>query len=145
MMKFANIILQDRFLLNSLAKVGFTKRYQTLYRFFEPIGLYGLHSRFNASQYSFMHGHHMYSARINPREAFDVTKNPSDVQAIHRTVRKRLTDMFQRFRQVNPSEDLVLDTTDQVLGGRLNGQFMARGIQNTKKQRQSLSGRRERQ
>ncbi|GIL86099.1 hypothetical protein Vretifemale_14543 [Volvox reticuliferus] len=119
---------QDRFFLNSLAKANFTKRYQTLFRFFQPIGNYGLHSRYNSSQFLGMFGQHMYYGMINPSAAFDITKDPRDIMAIRDHARQRLNDLFQKYRKQLPTESLVNNTIHSILEGRFQGHAVVHNI-----------------
>ncbi|GIL61967.1 hypothetical protein Vafri_16216 [Volvox africanus] len=130
---------QDRFFLNSLSNANFTKRYQTLFRFFQPIGSYGLHFRYNNSHFVKMFGQHMYNGAIDPNAAFDVTKDPRDIRAIQDSVRQRLNDLFQRYRKRSPTESLVNETICSILEGRLHGHAMARNIRGGSKTRKTLS------
>ncbi|GIL50337.1 hypothetical protein Vafri_6577 [Volvox africanus] len=122
---------QDRFFLNSLAKVNFTKRYQTLFRFFQPIGVSGLHFKYNTSRFVHMFGKHMYNGFINPSAAFDVTKDPGHIKAIKDSVRQRLSRLFQKYRRSFPSESLVNSTFFGIMEGRLNGQGVAHNLRGT--------------
>ncbi|GIL53695.1 hypothetical protein Vafri_9330 [Volvox africanus] len=125
---------QDRFFLNSLAKVNFTKRYQTLFRFFQPIGSAGLHFKYNTSYFVKIFGQHMYNGLINPSAAFDVTKDPRDIKAIRDSVRQRLNRLFQKYRRSFPLESLVNSTFYGVMEGRLNGQIVAHNLRGTDKE-----------
>ncbi|GLI65637.1 hypothetical protein VaNZ11_009235 [Volvox africanus] len=129
---------QDRFFLNSLANANFTKRYQTLFRFFQPIGSYGLHFRYNTSHFVKLFGQHMYNGAISPSAAFDVTKDPRDIRAIQDSVRQRLNDLFQRYRERLPTESLVNETICSVFEGRLHGHVMARNIRGSYKTLKTL-------
>ncbi|EFJ50989.1 hypothetical protein VOLCADRAFT_88170 [Volvox carteri f. nagariensis] len=120
---------QDRWFINSLAKFGFAKRYQTLFRFFKPIGNYGLHFRMNESRFYDIFGHSMYDGRIDPNAAFDVTKDPNNCEAVKTSVRERLTALFGKYRTgASPSEVLVNNTYHGILEGRLNGLEVVRDI-----------------
>ncbi|EFJ50836.1 hypothetical protein VOLCADRAFT_88167 [Volvox carteri f. nagariensis] len=113
---------QDRWFINSLAKFGFTKRYQTLFRFFEPIGSYGLHFRMDESRFYDMFGRGMYGGRIDPYAAFDVTKDPQNVEAIKTTVRERLTSLYDKYWDGRLPQNAVVNSTFYALiEGRLNG------------------------
>ncbi|EFJ44646.1 hypothetical protein VOLCADRAFT_95055 [Volvox carteri f. nagariensis] len=124
---------QDRFFLNSLAKANFTKRYQTLFRFFEPIGSYGLHFKHNSSFFQGMFGRNMYAGTVDPQAAFDVTKDPRNVEAIRDGVRERLTNLIMKYRKAKPSDELVGNTFDSLMAGRLQGQTVVQNIQGTNK------------
>ncbi|EFJ50990.1 hypothetical protein VOLCADRAFT_88171 [Volvox carteri f. nagariensis] len=120
---------QDRWFINSLSKFGFTKRYQTLFRFFEPIGSYGLHFHMNESLFYEMFGRGMYGGRIDPNAAFDVTKDPADGDAIKATVQERLTALFNKhWAGAAPPPDLMNTTYHGILEGRLNGLEVVRDI-----------------
>ncbi|GLI71598.1 hypothetical protein VaNZ11_016862 [Volvox africanus] len=124
---------QDRFFLNSLATANFTKRYQTLFRFFQPIGSSGLHFKYNTSHFVKIFGQHMYNGLIDPSAAFDVTKDPRDIKAIRDSVRLRLNRLFQRYRRSFPLESLVNSTFYGIMEGRLNGQGVAHNIRGADK------------
>ncbi|GIL47286.1 hypothetical protein Vafri_4141 [Volvox africanus] len=117
-----SVLSQDRWFIYSMAKSGFAQRYQTLFRFFEPIGYYGLHFHWNQSLFFGLFGRGMFNGRIKPAAAFDVTKDPAHGQAIKATVRARLTTLCDKYwAGLPPPEDLIDEWYHGVLEGRLNG------------------------
>ncbi|GLI58825.1 hypothetical protein VaNZ11_000589 [Volvox africanus] len=121
-MEDTSVLSQDRWFIFSLAKSGFALRYQTLFRFFEPIGYYGLHFQYNQSQFFGVFGRGMFNGRIKPAAAFDVTKDPAHGQAIKATMRARLTTLYDKYWSGSPPpEGVVEEWYHGVLEGRLNG------------------------
>ncbi|GIL98170.1 hypothetical protein Vretimale_3599 [Volvox reticuliferus] len=117
-----SVLSQDRWFINSMALSGFAQRYQTLFRFFQPIGYYGLHFQMNESHFFGLFGRGMFNGRINPAAVFDVTKDPAHAAAMKATVRARLETLYNKYwGGLPPPEELVNDTFHGLLEGRLNG------------------------
>lgn len=122
-------MLQDRFFVDALATVGFTKRYQTIFRFFEPIGHYGLHFNMESTKFRQTFGSHMYNGVVNPKAVFDVTKDPQNVEAIQDGVQKRLAQLFSKYRRTLPPADLAERTFNQLIKCKLQGHKVVKDIQ----------------
>ncbi|EFJ39889.1 hypothetical protein VOLCADRAFT_100403 [Volvox carteri f. nagariensis] len=112
---------QDRYFIYSLAKRGFKRRYQTLFRFFEPIGYLGLHHRHTEAQFFAVFGRGMFNGRIRPEDAFDVTTEPVNLELIKAGVRERINRVWRRYFPADVHEPLVVNTFNSLMEGRLNG------------------------
>ncbi|GIM11552.1 hypothetical protein Vretimale_15038 [Volvox reticuliferus] len=112
---------QDRFFIYSLENAGYRQRYQTLFRFFEPIGYLGLHHRHTETAFFNMFGRGMFNGRIKPQAAFDVTKDTTILLDIKAGVRDHINRVWLQYFPDKVHEELVNSTFVSLMEGRLNG------------------------
>ncbi|GLI71660.1 hypothetical protein VaNZ11_016940 [Volvox africanus] len=112
---------QDRFFIYSLEKSGYRLRYQTMFRFFEPIGYLGLHHRHTEEEFFAMFGRGMFNGRIRPQAAFDVTKDVTVVFDIKAGVRDHINRVWLKYFPNEVHDKLVVNTFNSLMEGRLNG------------------------
>ncbi|GIL55354.1 hypothetical protein Vafri_10905 [Volvox africanus] len=112
---------QDRFFIYSLEKSGYRRRYQTMFRFFEPIGYLGLHHRHSEDEFFNMFGRGMFNGRIKPQAAFDVTKDVTILLDIKAGVRDHINRVWLKYFTNEVHEKLVNNTFNSLMEGRLNG------------------------
>ncbi|EFJ46975.1 hypothetical protein VOLCADRAFT_92484 [Volvox carteri f. nagariensis] len=128
---------QDSFLVHSLFKQGYTKRFVSMVRLALPMGWLGLHIKQDKDHFYTTYGQGMFEGVI-VEEPFAIAKNPYQLASLKADAAKRLDVIYRQYlgRGVEPavSESVVL----RLVLGRMNAVELVRDIVNSAEHRRRM-------
>lgn len=128
---------QDAFFVHSLMKEGYSRRYTSVVRLFQPMGWVGLHFKQDPAQFYGIYGQGMYEGNLEGKP-FEVTKDLAEVEILKKDAGRRLDAIYQQYLG-RPVEEATLDSVVlRLLTNKLNAVELVRDIVNSAEHRRRI-------
>ncbi|GIL65802.1 hypothetical protein Vafri_19431 [Volvox africanus] len=128
---------QDAFFVHSLMKEGYTKRFLSLVRLFQPMGWIGLHFKQDPAHFYTTYGQGMYEGQIE-NKPFEIAANVEELEKLKKDAAGRLDVIYQQYLGRGVEQSVSDSVVLRLLIGRMNAVELVRDIVNSAEHRRRM-------